>query len=191
MKYILPIVLLWVGSVAYSSAEELSVLLPLKSTVMDEYKQDVRVPTVKTIAMPGKTQMYGNVAMHLSSDDELNPSQIWGNKPLLQEKGLHTQGFVATWRMAIPNLSEETMAEIQRKPATVTTEVAAQKSVKRRLGESGGGMGSDSGDDPNRSELSPIGEGWSLLVFAFLYIGIRLRNSKREMITRKPCKDGK
>lgn len=191
MKYILPIVLLWVGSVAYSSAEELSVLLPLKSTVMDEYKQDVRVPTVKAIALPGKTQMYGNVAMHLSSDDELYPSQMWGNKPLLQEKGLHTQGIATTWRMAIPNLSEETMAEIQRKPATVTTEVAAQKSVKRRLGESGGGMGSDSGDDPNRSELSPVGEGWILLIFAFLYMGIRLRDSKREMITRKSCKDGK
>lgn len=56
--------------------------------------------------------------------------------------------------------------------------------VKRRA-FGGEGMGSDKEDDPNRSEYSPLGDAWSMLLFAALAaVGIFLRQQRRNTLAQ-------
>lgn len=56
--------------------------------------------------------------------------------------------------------------------------------VKRRA-FGGEGMGSDNKDDPNRSEYSPLGDAWSMLLFAALAaVGIFLRQQRRNTLAQ-------
>ena len=60
--------------------------------------------------------------------------------------------------------------------------------VKRRA-FGGEGMGSDNKDDPNRSEYSPLGDAWSMLLLALGY-GILIMIRKKNTIYNQISKTG-
>ena len=60
--------------------------------------------------------------------------------------------------------------------------------VKRRA-FGGEGMGSDKEDDPNRSEYSPLGDAWSMLLLALGY-GILIMIRKKNTIYNQISKTG-
>lgn len=68
-------------------------------------------------------------------------------------------------------------------PATVAS--ADNGGMNKRRAFGGEGMGSDKGEDPNRSEYSPLGDAWSMLLFAaFAAVGIFLRQQRRNTLAQ-------
>lgn len=68
-------------------------------------------------------------------------------------------------------------------PATVASADNSGMNKWRAFG--GEGMGSDKGEDPNRSEYSPLGDAWSMLLFAALAaVGIFLRQQRRNTLAQ-------
>ena len=72
-------------------------------------------------------------------------------------------------------------------PATLVA-VDNDGMVKRRA-FGGEGMGSDKGEDPNRSEYSPLGDAWSMLLLALGY-GILIMIRKKNTIYNQISKTG-
>ena len=208
MKHVLPVMLLLLSSVA-SVAEQLPVLLPLGSSVMDEYKQEVRSSKVQVMPVLDPVQMsvgkgvgklYETAGANWSANS-MSVTATWKNSVV----GYGGSKSVAMKRMennASSTLSAVTMEKIRKQPLPAVSAVAtkqmavrrvaapaddsdeettAGQSGKRRLGGSGEGMGGSSGDDPNRSELSPVGEGYVLLLFALFYGGCAIYRKRKEL----------
>lgn len=72
-------------------------------------------------------------------------------------------------------------------PATVAS--ADNGGMNKRRAFGGEGMGSDKEDDPNRSEYSPLGDAWSMLLFALGY-GILIMIRKKNTIYNQISKTG-
>lgn len=72
-------------------------------------------------------------------------------------------------------------------PATVASADNGGMNKRRTFG--GEGMGSDKPDDPNRSEYSPLGDAWSMLLFALGY-GILIMIRKKNTIYNQISKTG-
>ncbi|HCS87446.1 MAG TPA: hypothetical protein DIW30_03225 [Bacteroidales bacterium] len=205
MKHVLLVISLFLSSVA-SAAEQLPVLLPLKGTVIDEYKQEVRNSKVQVVSAPAPVQMpeWKN-GVQLYETAEANCSAgcvtITGGN-VGQWNGSRSVAVKSVESKASSTLSAVTMEKIRKEPlpavSAVTTKQMALRRVaasvedpdeattaghsdRRRLGGSGEGMGGSSGDDPNRSELSPVGEGYILFLFALFYGGWAIYRKKKEL----------
>lgn len=72
-------------------------------------------------------------------------------------------------------------------PATVAS--ADNGGMNKRRAFGGEGMGSDKGEDPNRSEYSPLGDAWSMLLLALGY-GILIMIRKKNTIYNQISKTG-
>ncbi len=211
MNFIVPILLLFFSGMACAT-ESLPVLLPLQGTVMDEYKQEVRAVqvqpnTVVASDFSGSSQSMG--AVYNTSAQTYQPSSVTvkasSRSTAVAARGSFSrQGHSGSVVAVAPTA---TMKSMNSTPAHTVSAVSVQKkmihrvaatteeeedeeededeegraSVRKRLGGIGG-MGSDTGDDPNRSKLSPVGDGWVLLLFAFAYGGWRLRRRKKMTI---------
>ncbi len=206
MMIIVPILLLFFSSMAYAT-ESLPVLLPLQGTVMDEYKNDVRAVQVQpntVVASDFSGSSQSMDAVYNTSAHTYQPSRVTVTTPsrttaIAARSSLAQQGHSGSVSAVAPTASMKSMGitpahkvsavSVQKKMihrvATTTEEDEEDEeddgdgvSVRRRLGGIGG-MGSDTGDDPNRSQLSPVGDGWILLLFAFAYGGWRIRRRKK------------
>ena len=211
MSFIVPILLLFFSGMACAT-ESLPVLLPLQGTVMDEYKQEVRAVqvqpnTVVASDFSGSSQSID--AVYNTSAQTYQPSSVTvkassRSTAVAARSSFSQQGHSGSVVAVAPTA---TMKSLNSTPAHTVSAVSVQKkmihrvaatteeeedeeededeegraSVRKRLGGIGG-MGSDTGDDPNRSKLSPIGDGWVLLLFAFAYGGWRLRRRKKMTI---------
>ncbi len=207
MSFIVPILLLFFSGMACAT-ESLPVLLPLQGTVMDEYKQDVRAVqvqpnTVVASDFSGSSQsgVY-NTSAQTYQPSHLTVKASSRSTAVAARSGFSQQGHSGLVVAVAPTA---TMKTLNSTPAHTVSAVSVQKkmihrvaatteedeeededeegraSVRKRLGGIGG-MGSDTGDDPNRSKLSPVGDGWVLLLFAFAYGGWRLRRRKKMTI---------
>lgn len=211
MKHVLPVILLFFVSVACSAMEQLPVLLPLNGTVIDEYKQEVRsskvqvMPVLDPVQMSvgkGAGRLYETAGANWSANS-MSVTATWKNSVV----GYGGSKSVAMKRMennASSTLSAVTMEKIRKQPLPAVSAVSAKQmavrrvgcpcsaddsdeettvgqSGKRRLGGSGEGMGGSSGDDPNRSNLSPVGEGYVLLLFALFYGGCAIYRKRKEL----------
>lgn len=72
-------------------------------------------------------------------------------------------------------------------PATAAS--ADNGGMNKRRAFGGEGMGSDKEDDPNRSEYSPLGDAWSMLLLALGY-GILIMIRKKNTIYNQISKTG-
>lgn len=212
MKHVLPVMLFFV-SVACSAMEQLPVLLPLKGTVIDEYKQEVRsskvqvMPVLDPVQMSvgkGAGKLYETAGANWSANSmsvTATATATWKNS-VVEYGGSKSVAIKQMENNASSTLSAVTMERMRKQPLPAVSAVAtkqmavrrvaapaddsdeettAGQSGKRRLGGSGEGMGGSSGDDPNRSELSPVGEGYVLLLFALFYGGCAIYRKRKEL----------
>lgn len=119
----------------------------------------------------------------------LETSRTTYTVPLYTGVYLHTAEFGASCVTAAPVRNAGTYRSTIYAPFSsetpATAALADNGGMSKRRAFGGGGMGSDYDDDPNRSKESPLGDAWSMLLFAALAaVGIFLRQQRRNTLAQ-------
>ena len=139
MKHVLLVISLFLSSVA-SAAEQLPVLLPLKGTVIDEYKQEVRNSKVQVVSAPAPVQMpeWKN-GVQLYETAEANCSAgcvtITGGN-VGQWNGSRSVAVKSVESKASSTLSAVTMEKIRKEPLPAVSAVTTKQMALRRVAAS-------------------------------------------------------
>lgn len=205
MKHVILIILLFAASALSFAMEEPAVLLPLGGTVFDEYKQEVRSSKVQVMPVSVQTAVGKEVGrLYETAGVDCSASGVAvaaAGVNIVRQNGSGSVAVKSVKSDVSSALSAVTMEKIRKKHLPSVSVVSAgqtavrraaaadsgedetlgQRFGKRRLGGSGSGMGGESGDDPNRSNLSPVGEGYVLLLFALLYGGYAIYRKRKEV----------